>query len=164
MHSDLRNRKLTNCRYSSVKFSLQYSITGCQLKGPHGWGGESHSCQGELSTWSMSRFYYWSHCQELTTWLSNKWQMTKGCSRKLNKFKVKRSEAIYSLYKDWVFKEIGNLLGVEDATTSTPGWFQMWLPAIKSIFDSMTAEEKAMLETEQDKMMQEGCKSVGRGA
>ena len=76
--------------------------------------------------------------------------MTKGCSRKSKDFKVKRSEAIYSLYKDRVFKEIGNLLGVEDATTSTPGWFQLRLPAIKSVFDSMTAEEKAMLETDDD--------------
>jgi hypothetical protein len=86
--------------------------------------------------------------------------MTKGCSRKSNNFKVKRSEAIYSLYKDRVFKEIGNLLGVEDATTSTPGWFQLRLPAIKSVFDSMTAQEKAMLETEQDKMMREGYPEV----
>ena len=69
---------------------------------------------------------------------------------------MKRSDAIWSLYQDRVFKEIGNLLGVEDATTSTPGWFQMRLPAIKSVLDTMTAEEKAILETEQDKMMQEG--------
>jgi hypothetical protein len=53
-------------------------------------------------------------------------------------------------------KEIGNRLGIEDATTGTPGWFQMRLPAIKSVFNSMTAEEKAILETEQDKMMRDG--------
>ena len=55
-----------------------------------------------------------------------------------------------------MFKEIGNLLGVEDATTGTSGWFQMRLPAIKSVFHSMTAEEKAVLEAEQEKMMAEG--------
>jgi len=54
------------------------------------------------------------------------------------------------------FQRDRNLLGVEDATTSTPGWFQMRLPVIKSVFDTMTAEEKAILETEQDKMMREG--------
>ena len=48
------------------------------------------------------------------------------------------------------------MLGIEDATTSTPGWFQMQLPAIKSVFNTITAEKKAILETEQDKMMQEG--------
>jgi len=32
----------------------------------------------------------------------------------------------------------------------------MRLPAIKSVFDTMTAEEKTILETKQDKMMQEG--------
>ena len=44
------------------------------------------------------------------------------------------------------------MLGIEDATASTPGWFQMQLPAIKSVFHSMTAEEKAVLEAEQEKM------------
>src|ERR1700679_1417921 len=82
--------------------------------------------------------------------------MTKGRLKKSNNFKVKRSEAVWSLYQDRVFKEIGKLLGVSDATTSTPGWFQMRLPAIKSVFDSMTAEEKAVLDAEQEKMMEEG--------
>ena len=75
--------------------------------------------------------------------------MTKGSSRKSNNFRVKRSEAIWGLYRDRVFKEIGNMMGVEDTTTNTPGWFQMRMPAIKRVFDSMTAVEKAVLDSEQ---------------
>ena len=82
--------------------------------------------------------------------------MTKGSSRKSNNFKVKRSEVIWSLHQDRVWKEIGDMLGVEDASTSTPGWFQNRLPAIKRIFESMTAEEKVVLEAEQEKMERKG--------
>jgi hypothetical protein len=82
--------------------------------------------------------------------------MTKSCLRKSNNFKVKQSEAIWNLYQDRVFQEIANLLGVEDATTSTPGWFPMRLPAIKHVFENMTEEEKAVLHAEQEKMMREG--------
>ena len=82
--------------------------------------------------------------------------MTKGSSRKSNNFRVKRSEAIWGLYRDQVFKEIGNMMGVEDMTTNTPGWFQMRMPAIKRVFDSMTEVEKAVLDSEQERMMGEG--------
>jgi ribosomal protein S5 len=63
---------------------------------------------------------------------------------------------IWGLYRDRVFKEIGNMMGVEDATTNTPGWFQMQMPAIKRVFDSMTEVEKAVLDSEQERMMGEG--------
>jgi hypothetical protein len=82
--------------------------------------------------------------------------MIKSCARKSNNFKVKRSEAIWNLYQDRVFQEIANLLGVEDATTSTLGWFQMRLPAIKRVFENMTAEEKVVLDAGREKMMREG--------
>ena len=89
-------------------------------------------------------------------WLSNNWRKTQGPSRKSNNFKVKRSEAIWSLHQDRVFKEIGYLLDVENASTTTPGWFPMRLPAIKRVLESMTEEEKAILHAEQEKMMTEG--------
>jgi hypothetical protein len=82
--------------------------------------------------------------------------MTKGSSRKSNNFKVKRSEAIWGLYRDQVFKEISHMMGVEDANTNTPGWFQMRMPAIKRVFDSMTIAEKAVLHSEQERMIGEG--------
>jgi hypothetical protein len=34
-------------------------------------------------------------------------------------------EAVWSLHQDQVFKEIRYLLDVENATTTTPGWFLM---------------------------------------
>jgi hypothetical protein len=82
--------------------------------------------------------------------------MKKGSSRKSNNFKLKRSEVIWNLHRDRVWKEIGDMLGVEDASTSTPGWFQNRLPAIKRVFDSLNAEEKAVLENERGKMEGEG--------
>jgi len=41
------------------------------------------------------------------------------------------------------------MMGVEDMTTNTSGWFQMKMLAIKRVFDSMTAVEKAVLDSEQ---------------
>jgi hypothetical protein len=34
------------------------------------------------------------------------------------------------------------MMGVEDTNTNMPGWFQMRMPAIKRVFDSMTTAEK----------------------
>ena len=82
--------------------------------------------------------------------------MTQGLSRKLNDFKVKRSEVIWSLYRDRVMQEIANLLHIEDANTSTPGWFQMRMPAIKNVYDQMTTEEKLGVRDERDKIMCQG--------
>lgn len=55
-----------------------------------------------------------------------------------------------------MFEEIAYLLNVEEATTSTPGWLPMRLPAIKRVFDSMTEEERAELYAEREKMMRQG--------
>jgi hypothetical protein len=69
---------------------------------------------------------------------------------------VKQSEAIWTLYQARVFEEIVNLLGVDKAATSTPGWFQMRMLAIKQLFNKMDAKEKAVLDEDQDKMMRQG--------
>jgi hypothetical protein len=66
------------------------------------------------------------------------------------------------LFQDQVFQEIANLLGVEDATTSTPEWFQKRMPPIKQVFHNMNAKEKADLDEEQEKMMQEGYPELTR--
>jgi hypothetical protein len=82
--------------------------------------------------------------------------MTKGSSRKSSNFKVKRSEDIWGLYWDRVFKEIGHMMGVEDTNTNMPGWFQMQMLAIKRVFDSMTTAEKVVLHLEQERMIGKG--------
>jgi hypothetical protein len=82
--------------------------------------------------------------------------MTQGLSRKSNDFKVKRSEVIWSLYRDRVMQEIAKMLDVEDATTTTPGWFQMRMPAIKNVYDQMTPQERLGVRDERDKVMRQG--------
>ena len=53
-------------------------------------------------------------------------------------------------------QEIMNLLHIEDADMSTPGWFQMRMPAIKNVYDQMTTEEKLGVCDEWDKIMHQG--------
>jgi hypothetical protein len=53
-------------------------------------------------------------------------------------------------------QEIAKMLDVEDATMSTPGWFQMRMPAIKNVYDQMTAEEKLGVRDDRDKIMRQG--------
>ena len=55
-----------------------------------------------------------------------------------------------------MFREIANMLGIEEATSSTPGWFRMRLAAIKRVFNSMSASEQAELDAEREKMEREG--------
>ena len=42
--------------------------------------------------------------------------------------------------------EIANILGVEEATTKTQGWFAAQTPAIKNIINKMTGEELTALD------------------
>jgi hypothetical protein len=53
-------------------------------------------------------------------------------------------------------QEITKMLDVEDATTTTPGWFQMQMPAIKNVYDQMTPQEKLGVHEERDKIMCQG--------
>jgi hypothetical protein len=48
------------------------------------------------------------------------------------------------------------MMGVEDVNTNMPGWFQMRMPVIKRVFDSMTTAEEAVLHSEQERMIGEG--------
>jgi hypothetical protein len=82
--------------------------------------------------------------------------MNKPSAHALNNFTVKWSEAIWTLYQARVFQEITNLLGVDEATTSTLGWFQMQMLAIKQLFNKMDTQEKSVLDDEQEKMVQQG--------
>ena len=48
------------------------------------------------------------------------------------------------------------MLGVEEATTSTPGWFVMCLPAMKNILSQMDAAANAELDAEVEKIRRQG--------
>lgn len=55
-----------------------------------------------------------------------------------------------------VFEEIASFLGLDNANTFTPGWFQLRTAASKNILDRMGDEERRKLEEEADRMQKEG--------
>ena len=55
-----------------------------------------------------------------------------------------------------MFEEIASILNLETANTSTPGWFQLRTKASKNIVDSMSEEERKVLEEEADRMQEQG--------
>jgi hypothetical protein len=70
--------------------------------------------------------------------------------------RVKRSEVVWNLRKPEVFREIGRMLGVENATEKTPGWFPKRLPAIERILDRMNEGERASLDAEVERINRVG--------
>jgi hypothetical protein len=82
--------------------------------------------------------------------------MRRGLARASNDFKVKRSEVVWNLHQADVLNEIGNLLGVEEATTSTPGWFAKRTPAIHNIILNLSPEEEAQLDAEVERIEKQG--------
>lgn len=55
-----------------------------------------------------------------------------------------------------MFDEIAKLLNVEEATTSTKGWFEKRLPAIHNVLENMSAEESAEIDVEVDRISNGG--------
>jgi hypothetical protein len=55
-----------------------------------------------------------------------------------------------------VFEEIAVILNIDNANTSTPGWFQLRTKASKNILDSMSEDERIAIENEADRMHKEG--------
>ena len=55
-----------------------------------------------------------------------------------------------------MFEEIAVILNIDNANTSTPGWFQLRTKASKNILDSMTEDETKAIEEEADRMHKEG--------
>jgi hypothetical protein len=58
--------------------------------------------------------------------------------------------------QDEVMTEIASMLGIEEATTSTKGWFGKRLTAVKSIIDRMTEGEQRQLDAEVARINMEG--------
>lgn len=63
---------------------------------------------------------------------------------------------MWYLHPEEVMKEVVSALGVEEATTSVPGWFQARLPAIANILAHMTPTEKSEFDAEVENMAKEG--------
>jgi hypothetical protein len=77
-------------------------------------------------------------------------------ARASNNFKVKRSEVFWNLHQKDVLQEISILLGVEEVTTITPGWFPLRLPAICNIIKRMSPEELGQLDADVERTNKEG--------
>ncbi|KAF8964536.1 hypothetical protein BDZ97DRAFT_1918970 [Flammula alnicola] len=87
-------------------------------------------------------------------WVSTGQLSTEDIDESLDR--VKKSEVMWYLHPEEVMKEVASLLGVEEATTTTTGWFQMRLPAIANILARMTPTEKAQFDAEVENMAKEG--------
>lgn len=60
------------------------------------------------------------------------------------------------MHRDKVFVEIGRLLGVEDASSATPGWFGHRMTAMKNVIKNMSDDELQSLDTEVDRISKQG--------
>ncbi|KAF8950433.1 hypothetical protein BDZ97DRAFT_1771259 [Flammula alnicola] len=109
---------------------------------------------GELSVEDMEDSL--RRAKELSKWVTNNWRPARGVARKSNHFHPKKSEVMWYLHPEEVMEEIASVLGVEEATTLTAGWFQARLPAIANILARMTPKEKADFDVEVAKMAKEG--------
>lgn len=82
--------------------------------------------------------------------------MQRGISRKSNGFTVKRSDVLWHLHQPRVFQAIASLLGVKEATTSTPGWFGKRSKATRNVLNEMTADELAAVDADVKRIKNEG--------
>ncbi|KAF8814119.1 hypothetical protein BYT27DRAFT_7250340 [Phlegmacium glaucopus] len=90
--------------------------------------------------------------KELTTWLSNNWRPQHMLARNKPTSKIKKSEVIWKIQQDLVLAEIANMLGLEEANTTTPGWFAKRLPAIANMLERMTPEGMAALDADVERI------------
>ncbi|KAF8958980.1 hypothetical protein BDZ97DRAFT_1923291 [Flammula alnicola] len=109
---------------------------------------------GQLSTEDIDDSL--DRAKELSKWVANNWRTARGVATRSNHFHPKKSEVMWYLHPEEVMKEVASLLGVEEATTTTTGWFQERLPAIANILARMSPTEKAEFEAEVAKMAKEG--------
>lgn len=86
--------------------------------------------------------------QELTQWLSNNWRMEHGMARKSNHFRPSSQTVMWNNRNKEVMAEIANLMGIEEATTKTPGWLHLKSKAISNILDRMSFTEREKFDAE----------------
>lgn len=66
------------------------------------------------------------------------------------------TDVLWWTHQDDVFRKIALMLNIENANTSTPGWFQLRTKASKDIILSMSDDERKAIEDEADRMAKEG--------
>jgi hypothetical protein len=67
--------------------------------------------------------------------------MERGIARKSNNFRPKRADVLWHNRKQDVLNEIGIILGIDEVTTATPGWFEQRSLATKNIIEKMSKDE-----------------------
>ena len=93
--------------------------------------------------------------QVLIQWLRNVWRVRRNpVAKPGTRFRL--TDILWWTRQDCVFEEIASILNIETANTSTPGWFQLRTKASKNIVDSMSEEERKVLEEEADRMQEQG--------
>jgi hypothetical protein len=59
-------------------------------------------------------------------------------------------------HQDRIFEEIASIMGIEEASTRTKGWFQLRTKASKAVIDKMGEDERKSLEDDADRMQKDG--------
>jgi len=92
--------------------------------------------------------------QKLLKWIRNVWRVRKTPVFKTTGYRL--TDILWWTRQDEVFEEIASILGLDSADTTTPGWFQLRTKASKNIIDRMSADDRNILEDEQDRLENEG--------
>lgn len=93
--------------------------------------------------------------QQLLKWLRNVWRVRRNTTAKPGS-RYRLTDILWWTREEKVFEEIASILNLETANTRTPGWFQLRTKASKRILDSMSEDERNVLENEADRMRKEG--------
>jgi hypothetical protein len=95
--------------------------------------------------------------KDVIAWVRNTWRLPKPTTIAPKvQINVKLTDALWLTRENDVNAEIASLLGVPEATAMTPGWFGARMRAMGNIIQRMSAEEKAVLEKERDRISREG--------
>ena len=95
--------------------------------------------------------------KNVIAWARNTWRLPKCTTSALKmQINVKLTSALWLTHEKDVHAEIASLLGVPEATTTTPGWFGTRMKAMGNIIARMSPEEKATLEQERERISWEG--------
>lgn len=88
--------------------------------------------------------------------MQNSWRKPKVDDAPGMLLKIKPIEVLWQTRRDDVFAEIAHLLGIESADTTTPGWLNKRMEALKNVMDSLSVEERAELDKEHKRIATQG--------
>jgi hypothetical protein len=84
--------------------------------------------------------------KDVIAWVRNTWRLPKPTTIAPKiQINVKLTTALWLSREEDVWVEIASLLGVPEATSNTPGWFEVRMKALGNMLARMTPEEKEEL-------------------